>query len=94
MKKVCMQIVGAEEEANPNGLIMLRITAKCEDIVYTFAAKEEDYLDEKKRKGLDQGFLRIIKKSQEQSKATKSQKDQNIRKVKDLIGTEVEEVVY
>jgi DNA polymerase III delta prime subunit len=94
MKKVSMQIVDIEENTNPNGISILRITAKSEGIIYKFGAKEEDYIDEKTRKKLDQGFLKAIKKSQERSMATKTQIDQNAKNVKDLIGTEVEEVVY
>jgi hypothetical protein len=93
MKKVSMQIMDVEENTNPNGVITLRITAKSEGIVYKFGAKEEDYLDEKKRETLNQGFLRTIRKSQENSRVTKSKREQNTKDVKDLIGKEVEEVV-
>lgn len=94
MKKVNMQIVAIEAQKNRNGLITLSIKVKSEEVLYTFAVKEDDYLDEKTRNAFHQDWLRTIKKSQVSKKMTKSDTEKKEKKVKDLIGREVEEIVY
>lgn len=89
-----MKIVAIDKHKNRNGLITLNIKAKSEGIIYTFAVKEDDYLDEETRNSFHQNWLKTIKKSQVSGKMTKTDKGKREKKVKDLIGIEVEENVY
>jgi hypothetical protein len=94
MKKVSMQIVDIEKQTNRNGIVILSIKAKSEDQIYTFAAKEDDYLDDRIRKGFHQDWLNTIKKAQTLNHLPKKDKDEKTKNVKALVGEEVEESVY
>lgn len=94
MEKVRMKIVAIDEQENRNEITTLTIKAKSKDKIYIFAVKEEDYLDEKKRKGFHQDWLKTIKKSQVRAGMSKKNKEIKRKKVQDMIGSEVEEIVY
>jgi hypothetical protein len=94
MEKLKMKVVDIEEHPTPNGLVQLKVIVKSGGKIFTFAAKEEDYLDELTRKSFHQNWLKQIKKvfAREHESGTEVKRRKN--KMKDLKGAEVEEVEY
>jgi hypothetical protein len=94
MTKIKMKVVSIREEPGRNGGMHLRIKVKSGENLYTFAVKEEDYLDENKRAGFHQNWIRTIRKAQTRAEKTKKDITKEKEKVRSLIGVEVEEDEY
>lgn len=75
MKKLKMEIKKIEEETNPNGVSLLKITAESEGVLHSFGVKKRDFEDIKKRKSFYRLCLKSIREQKEEAEERKAIKE-------------------
>jgi len=91
-----MKVIKIDEEPNPQGLPLCRILVERNGKKYTFGARKRDYLDKRKRKSIQQTWIRTIKDREEEEEIKKDPK--KVKKEADtliqLSSEEIEEDPY
>ena len=90
-KKIKIKIVKIMQEPHDGGATLLRINGESGGKIYEFAANEDEYLDEYKRKSIQELMLKRVRDDRNRTIRTKEQKDEQQQKVESLVGTEIVE---
>lgn len=94
MTKIKAKIVKIEEEPDNAGNVLLKIILNSNGEIYEFAARAEDYADERKRKSINRSFIKSIKARQIENAKSSEEKTKRADAIKALEKTEIEEEVY
>lgn len=91
MKKIGFIVEKIEEEPNPQGTTLLRVTARSGGKLFILAAKKADYLDERKRLSIHRTWMKTIKARMDEANRDEKQTKADAKTINALVGKGFEE---